>query len=488
MKKIFKTIVLITMIIGILSIMSSCIRKNEDNIGKEGINTDKGDTSKNTDKIQLWVWSVTSREYYVLLENVIENVKEFCKTRNIPLEVHAYTSEVITWDDYILKRNIAAASGNMIIIDGIDSFHSITKQHADYSKLESYDKLIDANQDRFCIPLVMMYYADYIEDEAMKHYGIDVSQKPVITYRDYLNIKQEMKGKGAKFKLNYRELNELVRYYLDKNELLFVNEESEIIQDKEKLKEMLKKSIVDVCNDIVTTNNGSLDEIDIIDQKTMSYTDLCKKEQIYDENSKLVLNGEFNLVQALNYQDSLKAIGILYDKVFIINPLFLDKYLKIVDGPCFYMYKKITNDKIYDVANYIVSESSVQTILSNDRASIPQLITDNIKETLTVDENWKVKEEYRKINPPIKRVIDTTYELIFADKIKSKEIADFNFANEDYMIEIRQFVENTIFNIAKELSGEKLSLEKFDIKNDEINKMIDKKVENYVKNFYVLNN
>ncbi len=488
MKKVFKTIVLITMIIGILSIMSSCNKKNEDNIGNEEINTAKDATSKNTDKIQLWVWSDTGRSYYVQLENVIENVTEFCKMRNIPLEVYVYTSDVITKEDYILKRNIAAAYGNTIIIDYIDSLHTIAKHHADYSKLESYDKLIDANQANFCIPLNLMYYAECIDDEAMKHYGIDVSQKPVITYRDYLIIKQEMKEKGAKFKLNYREFNERIRYYLDKNELLFVNEESEIFQDKEKLKVMLKKSIVDLCNDIVTTNNGSLNEIDIIDQKTMSYKDLCKKEQIYDEKSQLTFNGEFNLVQAPNFQDSLKAIGILYDKVFIINPLLSDKYLKIVDGPCFYMYKKITNDKIYDVANYIVSESSVQTILSNDPAIIPQLITDNIKETLTVDASWKVKEEYRKINPPIKRVIDTTYELIFVDKIKSKEIADFNFANEDYMIEIRQFVENTIFDIAKELSGKQLSLEKFDIKNDEINKLIDQKVEEYVKNFYIYKN
>lgn len=488
MKKVFKTILLITMILGILSIMSSCNKENEDNMGNEEINTAKDVTSKNTDKIQLWVWSANSRTYNNCLDNFIENIKEFCKTKDIPLEVHVYTSDIITKDDYILKRNIAAASGNVIIIDNLDSFHSIAKQHADYSKLESYDKLIDANQNRFCIPLGIMNYGEFMDDEAMKHYGIDLSQKPVITYRDYLNIKQEMKEKGAQFKLNYRELNELIRYYLDKNELLFVNEYSKVFQDKEKFKEMLKKSIIDLCYDIVTTNNGSLDEIDIIDQKTMGYSELCEKEQIYDKKSQLTLNGEFNIVQALSFQDSLKAIGILYDKVFIINPLFLDYRIKVIDGSCFYMYKKITNDKIYDVANFIVSESGVQIILNNDRASIPQLITDNIKETLNVDENWKLKEEYRKINPPIKRVIDTTYELIFIDKIRSKEIADYNFANADYMIEIRQFVENTIFDIAKNLSGEQLSLGKFDVKNDEINKLIDQKVEDYVKNFYVINN
>jgi hypothetical protein len=468
--------------------MSSCINKIGDkgNLGKETNTQDS--TVNSTDKIQLWVWSSNNRTYNNCLESFIENIKEFCKVKTIPLEVHAYTSDVINKDDYILKRNIAAASGNMIIIDDLDSLHTIAEQHADYSKLESYDKLIDANQNRFCIPLGIMYYAEFIDDEAMKYYGIDLSQKPVITYRDYLNIKQEMKEKGAKFKLNYRELNELIRYYLDKNNLLFVNEDSEIIQDEEKFKEMLKKAIIGLCYDIVTTNNGSLDEIDIIDQKTISYSELCKKEQIYDKKSQLTLNGEFNIVQALSFQDSLKAIGILYDKVFIINPLFLGNRLKIVDGSCFYMYKKITNDKIYDVANFIVSESSVQTILSNDPATIPQLITDNIKETLKVDENWKLKEEFRKINPPIKRIIDTTYELIFIDEIRSKEIADYNFSNGDYIAGFRQFVENTIFDIAKELSGKQLSLEKFDIKNDEINKLIDQKVEDFVKNFNVLNN
>jgi len=56
-----------------------------------------------------------------------------------------------------------------------------------------------------------------------------------------------------------------------------------------------------------------------------------------------------------------------------------------IDAPCFYMYKKITNDKIYNVANFIVSESGFQTLVGNEIGTIPKLITDNIKESLKVD-------------------------------------------------------------------------------------------------------
>ncbi len=40
--------------------------------------------------------------------------------------------------------------------------------------------------------------------------------------------------------------------------------------------------------------------------------------------------------------------------------------------------------------------------------------------------------------------------------------------------------------MARELSGGSLSLEKFDPESKEINKMLDDKIKEFVKNFYVL--
>lgn len=482
MKRVYGTIVLFIIIFGMLTVMSSCAKENDVSVEN---------TKGNNDIIQLWNYDYTSGESRV--NNIIENVKKFCEEKNIPLELHLYSSDIMEREDYILKRNVAATAGNTIIIDDISYLHTIAEHHADYSKLENYDKLVDAYKERFCIPLGILYMSTIIEDYPMLHYGIDISQKPVITYREYLNIKQEMKEEGAKFTLNYREFDELIRYYLDKNELLFINGDSEIFKDNKKFEEMLRKSIIDICSDIVSTNSGKLEEIDFNNQKANDgrpkyVSDFFKKEQIFDENSQLVLSGEYRGMNGLNVEFLVREMGILYNKVFILNPTN-DYSHNYIISPCFYMYKKVTNDKIYDVANFIVSDSVVKTMSGSYFDFIPVLITESIKSSLSVDEEWKIVENYRKITPSVKRVVDATNEIIYADEVKSNEFADYVFSSEEYAVEIKSFVENTVIDIAKMLSGNyKLSLEKFDIKNDEISKMIDNKVSDYVKNFYIVFN
>ena len=98
---------------------------------------------------------------------------------------------------------------------------------------------------------------------------------------------------------------------------------------------------------------------------------------------------------------------------------------------------------------------------------------------------------------------DITYEKILSNELailgslnkdnyvyenKSKEIAKTYFSNVDYSTTIKFFIRDTIHDIARELSGDKLSLEKFDSENEKINNMIDKKIDDFVINFKVHNN
>jgi len=50
-----------------------------------------------------------------------------------------------------------------------------------------------------------------------------------------------MKESGAKFKVTPTEYEEILDYYLDKNGLKFVNEDSAVLKDNDKFKESLKK-------------------------------------------------------------------------------------------------------------------------------------------------------------------------------------------------------------------------------------------------------
>lgn len=161
--------------------------------------------TKGDDTIQLWY-------YYFGIEKgindvLINGIKNYCEINEIPLEVHNYDSDTITYEDYILKRNIAAVTGNFISIDSLIRMNNLPKDSAaDYTKLENYSKLFDVHKGRECISLGMHYTGLFINKKAIDYYGIDTSQTPVITYTDYLKIKQEMKEKGAKFKLNLAKI------------------------------------------------------------------------------------------------------------------------------------------------------------------------------------------------------------------------------------------------------------------------------------------
>lgn len=451
MKKKFIAIILIIMMI----LLSSCGKANNDNA-----------------KIQIWFYDFNGAGYYSeAVYGIISKAKMFCDTNNIPLEVVGYNENTISHEDYVLKRNAAAAAGNMITIDDARFMHDIAKQHADYTKLDNYNNLLSAYKDRFCIPLGVGYRALYVENEAIKYYGIN-TEEPLITYSDYLEIKQNMKEKGAKFNLNSKEYNELLDYYLNMNGLLFIDEDSEILKDKDSLKEMLKKSILEVCNDIILYNDGKL-EINGKDQKEPN-----ANFHIYDENSELTLSGDVASAYSLLEHGGFSGLREdIFNKTFFIDPE------PIFYSPCFYMYKRITNDKIYDLANHLVSESTYLMVTTNKPFYSPVFNMDKTREALSLDNNWEYSGIFKmnadrgqEVDKRVVKLINSVYEMLVKNDDKSVQIANYYFYNKNHSNEIKDFVSNTVYNVASE---------KLDYKNGEINKMIDNKIDEFITNFYV---
>jgi len=453
--------------------ISSCV-KSSSNISK-------------TDKIQLWHYDSERNLGYQ--KRIVEIAKEYCERKNIPLELYVYNENTMTVEDYILKRNLALAFGNSIIIDDLRTMEDLINQNADYTKLVNYNSLFNSYKDRFCIPLGVDYLTIVVENEAIEYYDINTSSKSVITYSEYLEIKQQMKDKGARFEFNGREFIEIVDYYLNMNKLLFVDKNSKIIKDGDKFKEALKKTIIDICNDIILYSDANL---------TMSnkIVGSISNSRIYDKNSKMILCNTDKFVEGIVNPYEYEKIGGFANKTFTIYP-----YL-IGSSPCFYMHKKITNDKIYDLANYIVDESSYFKIIGSDLKNtcfVPVLNTKNIREVLHVDDNWqvKVKENKEKLDATdeilakdeIKKIINSVYDIIVKNEDTSKEVADYYFYyTSESRKNIGSFIQNSIMNISQKLSGNQLSLEKFDSENKEIIKMINDEINEFVTNFYLHNN
>lgn len=446
----------------------------------------------NTDKIQLWSYNIKADIEYKL--HIIEYAKEYCESKNIPLELCVYNEKEISFEDYILKRDLALAfEKNIIIIDDIRTMADMSKQPVDYTKLNSYRFLFNAYKDRFCIPLGVFYTTMAIENEVMEYYGINASEKPIITYSDYLEIKQEMKNKGARFEFNISEFSDVILYYMSKNNLLFIDKNSENLMDKNKFKEALKSTIIDICNEIIKYGDANI----IINQSEEFRT----SKNIYDKNSKLNLRYD-NSIHGSSFTGGL-INPFMYDKVdnFANRTFYIYPFI-IGPSPSFYMHNRITNDKIYDLANFIVNESSYLELIQSGRMDltwfIPTLNTEKIRGILRADKNWKVKTKQNieeqsitdKIlnRDEIKKIINSAYNTIFNNENESREVADYYFYYiTDYMLELELFIDNSIVSIFENLFSDQVELEEFDLNNEEVNKMIDYKINEFLNNFYLHN-
>lgn len=463
---------LISLILIVMMVLTSCSNLNIAVKGNSGKN--------NSGKIQFWYYTRDGNNH--IIHNYVKTIKEFCDNNNIEMEIFHYNEADISKEDYILKRNLSVVTGNAIIFDEISNMLDIANQHADYTKLDNYDALFSVYKDKFCIPITFQTAVPYISNDIMKYYGIDLSQRKVLTYSEYLDIKQEMKEKGARFKYNSREYNELLAYYLNSNDLLLVNEESKVINEDDVFRDALKKSVLGICNDIVLYGNinlypnmksGGMDDI-------ADYIEIVKAEHIYDMESDLVLWGDHNFVSGSTSTRDLLNVHIA-NSTFIFNPYFIASVM-----PALYIYKNITNDKVYDVANYIISETSYSILFeSGNTRFMPILNTDMTKKQIYANDDWTLNNEF-KVDDEIRGVINDTYKVLLKDEEKAREIADYLYYDKNYSIVIRTFVDDLIFDIAKMLSGEDLSLKRFDSENAEINKMIDDKINEFVSNFKIL--
>ncbi len=421
--------------------------------------------------IQIWYYDYKNAVAYSdNLNNVLANIRLFCERSDIPVEIIKYDKDSLSYEDYILKRNIAAANGNMIIIDDVNKMWDIAKHHADYTKLENYDNLFSIYKDNYCIPLGVDYNAIPISNKILEYYNIS-TKKPIITYDEYLKIKQDMKEKGAKLKVSgdVREFSEIIDYYLNQNGLMLVNEDSEILRDNEKLKKSLKNAIIGVCDDFIMYNDSSL--------KLVDKNRLNNGFAIYDDKSELILFDGIGTISLTDYTEFFRFNESILDTTLVIHPrMFL--------SPCFYMYKKITNDKIYDLANYIVSDAIYVTISGKNHFYSPIFETEKTKNHLELDSNWEYNGAYKKSTKDedikICNLINDVFEMLVKDNETSKLISSYYYTNWGY--------NNRIIGFVADLIRDELSIINFDYKNKEANKMIDNKIDEFIKNFNVLYN
>ncbi len=454
MKIRYKYIILIFIIMSFLTLLSC----------KNNVNNSK-------DIIQLWYYddkSFASRA----AEEIIRSAKAFCEQNNIPIEVVHYDDSIISHSDYVFKRNLAAGKGNMIILGYPRDIEDLANQHADYSKLVNYDKLLDGFKDRFCIPLGTNYILKYLKNDILQYYNIP-NDKTIITYSEYLNIKQEMKKAGARFSFCGQEFRELRDYYLNKNGAFFIDEKSELLKG-DKLKEIIKKVSLEVYEDILMYYDINLQGFEPIPNE---YN--VVRRNIFDEKSGLNLLDvnkynsfyEFTKPELYNLSEDVEGTTLCIDPTIGCST------------PNFFMYKKITNDKIYDLANFIIKEETYVYLRMN-ALYLPTFKIDKSRKTLKLNEELELDEKYDVIIKK-REIINNIYKLYIKDEEKSKELANYHYYFSNYNDYINQCIEDIVKEIAKSLSSDGKTLEIYDENNTNINKLIDDKINELILNLSV---
>ncbi len=423
--------------------------------------------------IQVWCYNYSNSGWYTeAIVNVIKELEAYCEENNIPIEIVQYSEDTLAYEDYILKRNSAMANGNMITIDDARRMHDIKKYHADYSKVENYNKLFDAYKDRFCIPIGMGYRSRAIDNKILEYYGLS-TDKSVITYNDYLNIKQQIREKGGSFRLSKKEYQELIEYYLIKNGLMYIDEDSKIIDNLNEFKEAIKKAAVEVYDDF-KIYYGNYDSFDFLFTNEWLDKDLS----IFDESSGLEISSYRQYTSMITYYDEFKVLndGIL-NKTFVIND-------GIFNSPCVYMHKKITNDKIYDVFNKLIDESSYAVVTQEQyHGYSPVQNTEKIRQILEVDDNWQYNgslldlanagnEIYKK---NVNR-INEIYEMLVKNDETANILASYYFYNWEYS--------SRVYNCVAQIVN-RLVVDKLDYNTNEADKIINEIIDEFITNFNV---
>jgi hypothetical protein len=429
----------------------------------------KNNANNSTDVIQIWYYG--NGDSTKITEEIARSAKSFCEQNNIPIEVVHYDDSTISYADYIFKRNLAASKGNMITIGDIRDIEDLSNQHADYSKLENYDKLIDGFKNRFCIPLGVNYILKYLKNDIMQYYNIAID-KTIITYTEYLIIKQEMKKNGARFDFSGQEFRELRDYYLIKNGVSSIDEDSDILKG-DKLKEIMKKVSLEVYEDILLYY-----DIDLQGFEPVPGEYNVVRRNIFDKNSglKLLDVNKYNSLYEFTNPEKYNLSEDFEGTTLCIDPTIG------YSSPNFFMYKKITNDQIYDLANHIVKEGTYVN-LRIDAFYLPTFKIDKLRKVLKLNEELELDEKYDVISKK-REITNEIYKIYIKDKEKSKELADFHFFG-SYNYYINYYIRDIVKEIAKSLSSNGTTLEKYDASNAKIEKIIDDKINELILNLHV---
>lgn len=332
--------------------------------------------AKKDDIIRIWYYNYVDHiDEKLVIDTAMLEVGNFAKKNNIGIELTEYKSDELSYDDYILKRNVAVAGKAVdIVIDTAGSLYTIRNQCGDYKKISTYENIFENFKGKYCIPLFLYNMASFIDKTPFDEYNVKTDD--VISYQEYYEIKQKMKEAGARFVLNKYEMMELEQYYITKNKAKIIENNGKYTIDND----IVKRTILDIYNDIKKYYE------DIDEKKLENITDT----EIRDEATGRIIRdlNKSYFFQITNYDTIIESI--MYDKANISNYIFLMREIGRNDyTPSLFINKNTERKNVYNAASMLFSCSFYEKLRNNGLNFGPIIDTKETREFMSVDENWR---------------------------------------------------------------------------------------------------
>ncbi|QSX04958.1 hypothetical protein JYG23_09675 [Sedimentibacter sp. zth1] len=296
---------------------------------------------KNNDTVHIWMYGDKIEGSFY---NALPSIRMYCLENNIPLEVHYFTSKEMTYEDYILKRNVSLAQSNSIVWGRYREMQSLPTQHADYNKIKNYKNVGD-NFKKF--PFIACSHNSYcllLNEELLDYYDINI-EEDMISYSQYINLVFELIDKGARF--TNEEL--LKKLYIDNIVNNYSLRLSTTATEKD-LDDNYKLNLINAIKKIASDNFYD----------DYSYTNALSN-QLIDQHTNLPLWISFTnfpvqywFSPMYSNGESLKLVENLKDGVVVFRPGVINNGIYISD--------KVTNEHVYDIVNYILSPEYIKLL------------------------------------------------------------------------------------------------------------------------------
>ena len=369
----------------------------------------------NSNIVKIWLYEDENNTIYTdNMDLILDQLNKSADENNIELEIRKYSSKELSYDNYILKRNAAIASCDVdILFDNAYNLYSIKEYSADYNNLSTFTNVFKNLRQSYCIPIISNITVDIINNDVLDYFNIKTDK--VIMTEEYYEIKQKMKESGAKFKFNEVELNELIKYYINKNNIEILKSEGKLRVNEENIKNTINQIYQDIMKNYDVNDDFEISELNrtIFEKTTES-----------DFSNMLLYRPSANVKDFIGASNSFTITN--YSLVLNQNDV-----MKNTTVPCLFINNNTKNENTYKIASILFDNDFQKKICDSDIGETV-IDTKEIRKYIGFDENWnytkiKIEENSTQLDKILSDMMQKSYKII--------RFGDFKKIFSDYRIE-----------------------------------------------------